>query len=80
MVSPEILTQPYQTKLIDGHTSEFNRPVRPGTTQDGMGCCHAVRPRVGQKGWRLFEARWGQTETMAGDGEEPSPVVIHRYP
>ena len=60
--------------------SEFNRPVRPGTTQDGTGRCHAVRPRVGRKRCRLFEAGRGRTERTAGDGEEPSPVVIHRYP
>jgi len=60
--------------------SEFNCPVRPGTTQDGTGRCHAVRPRVGRTRCRLFEAGRGRTERTAGDGEEPSRVVIHRYP
>jgi len=61
-------------------SGEFNRPVRPGTTQDGTGRCHAVHPGVGRKRCRLFEAGQGRTERTAGDGEEPSPVVIHRYP
>jgi len=60
--------------------SEFNRPVRPGTTQDGTGRCHAVRPRAGRKRCRLFEPGRGRTNETAGDGEVPSPAVIYRHP
>jgi len=60
--------------------SEFNRPVRPGTTQDGTGRCHAVRPWAGRKRCRLFEPGRGRTNESAGDGEVPSPAVIYRHP
>jgi len=78
--SPNSLDHGLQVQLSVHSISEFNRPVRPQTTQDGTGRCHAVRPKVGRKRCRLFEAGRGRTERTAGDGEEPSPVVIHQYP
>ena len=60
--------------------SEFNCPVRPGTTQDGTGRCHAVRPWAGWKRCRLFQPGRGRTNETTGDGEVPSPAVIYRHP
>jgi len=62
--------------------SIFNRPVRPGSTQDGTGWCHAVRPRVGRKRRRHFESGRERTHETAGDEQcrpQPSPIDIHGY-
>jgi len=51
-----------------------------GTTTWIITVNSTVRPGVGRRRSHIFEAEWRRTERTAGDGEEPSPVVIHRYP
>jgi len=61
--------------------AQCSQPSRPSeTTKDGTGRPNAVRPRVGRKRCRLFEAGRRQTDRTVGDGVGPSPVVIYRHP
>ena len=60
---------------------QCSQPSRPSEiTQDGTGRPNAVRPRVGRKRRRHFEAGRRRTDRTDGDGAGPSPVVIYRHP
>jgi hypothetical protein len=61
--------------------TQCSQPSRPSEiTQEGTGRPNAVRPRVGRKRRRHFEAGRRQTDRTVGDRAGPSPVVIYRHP